>query len=218
MTPPVFDGGAVAWSEPSRPDRPLLLMLHGWSYDETHLFGLHEALAPGSTVASLRAPFPEGGGYAWFPSGDPIGEAPAELVNATVGVVLDWVDTLAVSGPVGLLGFSQGGAMAVQLLRHRPDRFAWAVVLGGYVITDHAPGDAVLARDRPPVFWGRGDRDTRIGATAIARAGEFLSAHSTLTERRYPGLGHEVAGEEIVDAAAFIADRSHGERRDLGER
>jgi phospholipase/carboxylesterase len=218
MTPPVFDAAAVAWSHPVRAGEPLLLMLHGWSYDETHLFGLREVLAPGLTVAALRAPFPEAGGYAWFPSGDPIGDAPAQLVNATVSVVLDWVDALDTSGTVGLLGFSQGAAMCVQLLRHRPDRFGWAVVLGGYVITDDAPGDAILARDRPPVFWGRGERDTRIGTAAVARTREFLSGHSTLVERRYPGLGHEVAGTELTDAAAFIADHSHGERRDLGER
>jgi hypothetical protein len=37
-----IDPGAVLWSVPGRErvGRPLLVMMHGWSYDETHLFEL----------------------------------------------------------------------------------------------------------------------------------------------------------------------------------
>ena len=35
-----IDDSAVLWSAPEaeRRDRPLLVMMHGWSYDETHLY------------------------------------------------------------------------------------------------------------------------------------------------------------------------------------
>lgn len=49
-------------------------MMHGWSYDERHLFAFRPHFPEGLTIASLRAPIAEAGGYAWFPSADnPIG-------------------------------------------------------------------------------------------------------------------------------------------------
>jgi phospholipase/carboxylesterase len=63
-----LDPDAVLWSgTPADPDSALLIMMHGWSYDERHLFALRSRLPHDLTIASLRAPIPEAGGYAWFP-------------------------------------------------------------------------------------------------------------------------------------------------------
>ena len=181
-------------------------MMHGWSYDENHLFALRHELPEKLVIVSLRAPLAEAGGYAWFPSrGNPIGNPQPVVANAATDAVLNWYDGLPPFRSVGLLGFSQGGAMALQLMRHRPMAFDYAVQLGGFVVADTQPGDSELAQRRPPVFWGRGARDTVIPPDAISRTAAFLASHSAGIERVYPGLGHDVAGDEVVDLADFVA-------------
>ncbi len=203
-----IDGGAVLWSadERVRAGRPLLVMMHGWSYDETHLFELAPRMPEKVVVASLRARRPEAGGYAWFPSaGNPIGNPRPRVADDAVNDVMAWLDTLTGFSSVGLMGFSQGGAVAFQLMRHAPDRFAYAVNLGGFVVAGGLPGDARLARSRPPVFWGRGERDHVIPASAIARTAEWTSRHTSAETHVYAGLTHDVAGREITDLADFVA-------------
>lgn len=204
---PSIDGEAVMWSVPEgeRAGRPLLVAMHGWSYDETHLFRLSSRLHGELVVASLRAPFPEAGGYAWFPSrGNPIGNPQPSLANAMTGAVLAWLDAQPVFSSVGLIGFSQGGAMALQLLRQAPSRFSYAVQLGGFVVDDGQAADRVLADTRPPVFWGRGGLDGVIPGDAVARTDSWTRKHTTADIHVYPRLGHDVAGEEVDDMTAFI--------------
>jgi phospholipase/carboxylesterase len=204
---PSIDPRPVLWSAPEdeRAGRPLLVALHGWSYDETHLFGITQRLHRELVVASVRAPIAEAGGYAWFPSrGNPIGNPQPPLANAMTTAVLRWLDDQPGLTSVGLIGFSQGGAMALQLLRHEPARFAYAVQLGGFVVADRQPGDAVLAATRPAVFWGRGAHDTVIPAAAIERTRSWTLAHTDAQVQVYPGLGHDVAGPEVDDLVAFV--------------
>jgi phospholipase/carboxylesterase len=205
---PPLDPEAVLWStRPPAAGSDLLIMMHGWSYDERHLFALRPYLPAQLTIASLRAPIPEVGGYAWFPSsGNPIGDPRPTVANAAAEAVLTWYDQLPPYRTVGLLGFSQGGAMVLQLMRLRPTEFAYGVQLGGFVVDDQQPGDAELALTRPAVFWGRGARDTVIPSSAINRTAQFSSAHLSVTERIYSGLGHDVAGREVTDLAQFISE------------
>jgi phospholipase/carboxylesterase len=203
---PPLDPDAVLWSAPApAAGSDLLIMMHGWSYDERHLFALRPSLPEHVTIASLRAPIPEAGGYAWFPSaGNPIGDPSPQIANAAAGAVLTWYDQLPPYRTVGLLGFSQGGALVLQMMRHRPTTFAYGVQLGGFVVNDQQPRDAELARTRPPVFWGRGARDTVIPSSAITRTFQFSSAHLSATQCVYSDLGHDVAGREVTDLAKFV--------------
>ncbi|MBV6703040.1 alpha/beta hydrolase [Kitasatospora aureofaciens] len=206
-TSPLIDADAVLWSVPEadRNGKPLLVMMHGWSYDETHLFQLTPRMPRELVVASLRAPIPEAGGYAWFPSrGNPIGNPRPTVANAMTGAVLEWLDAQPTFSSVGLIGFSQGGGLALQLLRHAPSRFSYAVQLAGFVVNDSQPGDRVLAITKPPVFWGRGALDAVIPDDAIVRTATWMTKHTDADVHVYPRLGHHVAGQEIDDLAAFI--------------
>jgi phospholipase/carboxylesterase len=209
-TYPKLDPDAVLWSNTAQPsaDSDLLIMMHGWSYDERHLFSLRSCLPRSLTIASLRAPIPEAGGYAWFPStGNPIGNPRPQIANAAVEAVLTWYVQLPKYRSVGLMGFSQGGAMVLQLMRRRPTEFAYGVQLGGFVVDGQQPGDADLTALQPSVFWGRGARDTVIPASAISRTAQFSSKHLSVIERVYCDLGHDVAGGEVTDLAAFVAQK-----------
>lgn len=201
-----LDTDAVLWSAPEaeRADRPLLVLLHGVGSHEGDLFGLAPRLPTQPVIASLRAPHPYGGGWAWFPMpGESTDAQRWQVLRESVTEVLAWLDQQRYT-TVGLLGFSQGAIMSFDLLRAAPTRFAYAVPLSGLVSPEPHDGDTELATVRPPVFWGRGDADPAFPPERLAHTHEWVPAHTTLTERVYPGLGHAVSEQEIRDIAAFI--------------
>ncbi|MEI5584769.1 MULTISPECIES: alpha/beta hydrolase [unclassified Agromyces] len=185
--------------------RVAVLLLHGYGSNERDLAGLVPMLGLDLPWASLRAPLPAGPGAAWFEITTP-GSPDAQPVEAATAAVWDWVDEhLDAATRVVPIGFSQGGLMASQLLRTRPDRVIAPVVLGGFVLGSAQPADAALAASRPPAFWGRGAEDRVIAAHAVARTAEWLPRHTTLVERVYPGLAHGISPGELADVRAFLA-------------
>ncbi|MEH3088955.1 MAG: alpha/beta hydrolase-fold protein [Microbacterium arborescens] len=209
---PALDPAVVRWSaEPAdRAGRPLLVMLHGYGSDENDLFALAPHLPEQYVFAAVRAPlappFPAPG-WSWYPIEGLDGRDPGAMVHAASSLV-SWLDAEAGdAGPVGLLGFSQGGAIAIESLRLDPPRFAFAVSLAGYAAPGTRPGDTDLAERRPPVFWGRGALDTVIPSALVAHTAQWLPDHVDLSGRVYPGLGHGVSADELVDVATFLRKR-----------
>ena len=125
----------VLYSEVSAgwtPDAPVALVLfHGYGANEQDLAPLGPMLAPALPWAALRAPLEVApGGYSWFP---PIAPGDRDPARAT-GAAWQWIDAhLAPDATVAAVGFSQGGLMATQLLRTRPERVAATVVLSGFI-------------------------------------------------------------------------------------
>ncbi len=184
------------------------MLLHGYGSHEGDLFGMSPGLPLGPVVASVRAPIAENGGFAWWSlAGKPSLDADPAEVDAAALAVLDWLDTLDVPS-VSLLGFSQGAAMTLQLLRHAPRRFTATVALSGFVVGSSHAGDAALAEARPPVFWGRGTADPIIPDAAVNLTNAWLPAHSTSTIRIYEGLGHSIAPQELKDLSTFLHEHS----------
>jgi len=205
-----LDTDAIIWSAPEaqRATRPLLVLLHGYGSHEGDLFGLSPQLPLEPVIASLRAPIAENGGYAWFPRrastpGDP---APDD-VDAAASAVIDWLDSIEYTR-VSLLGFSQGAALALQLLRHAPSRFTATVALSGFVASGGHAGDAELARTRPAVFWGRGTADQMIPTAAVDRTDAWLPAHADATVRIYEDLAHSISRPELSDFTRFLSEHA----------
>ncbi|MEU6525459.1 phospholipase [Streptomyces sp. NPDC046924] len=198
----------VSWSAgpDHRPGTPLVVALHGRGADEASFAQLAPHLPQEATVAFVRAPLAEGGGYAWFANRG-IGRPLPDSIAATADWLFRWLDSEAAGHTsVSLLGFSGGMAMAGGLLLARPERFAAAVLLSGTL-----PWDAGLPEEQGrltgmPVFWGRDTADRVIPADLVTRTGTWLREESGahLEERRYPGLGHAIALPELTDASAFL--------------
>lgn len=209
---PSLDAAAVLWShEPGDlAGRPLLVLLHGYGADERDLYGLRPYLPAPFAVAALAAPLTPpwpAPGRSWYPIDGLDGRDPSH-VTAAAEAVLTWADEHAgAAASVGLLGFSQGAAVALQAMRLAPTRFDFAVNLSGYVTPGDLAGDAELAEVRPPVFWGRGTRDDVIPAPLIAHTVEWLPAHADLSGRVYDGLTHSVSEQELADVGAFLDKR-----------
>lgn len=215
---PINDAAAV-WSVPASEvtsalaEQPLLVLMHGFGSHERDLAGLFGLLPDGATYVSLRAPLPAVPGssteWAWF-ARTPTCDPELHAIDAASRGVLRWLEhTLArVRGPVrvGLLGFSQGGAMVTHLMRHSPESFACGVNLSGFTASGLVAGDEALAQLRPPLFWGRDALDPVIPRVAIERTQTFLPQHTALDARLYPGAAHGITADEITDVGQFCAE------------
>ncbi|HYI59656.1 MAG TPA: alpha/beta fold hydrolase, partial [Microlunatus sp.] len=194
----------VRWSAPAgeRHGRPWLVLLHGHGMDESIGFDLRHRLPPSLVLASLRGPLRVRAGYGWF-SLDPQSFDLAQ-VDAAVEDVLSWLGRQTGYRSLGILGFSQGSAIAVECLRLRPELFACAVLLSGFLNPLPRPGDPGLASMRPPVFSGRGDADRLVPGVLTTLTDTWLRGHTRLEHKVYPGLGHNVAPQEIEDLTDFL--------------
>lgn len=195
------------WDARANPET-IVLLLHGYGSNEQDLPGIAEYLGVAAPVVSLRAPLDMGGGaYAWFPLNEQL-DISQEPVEDATAIVWQWVDeNLAPETKLITVGFSQGGLMASQLLRTRPDRIADTVILSGFVLGADQPADSLLAAQLPAVFWGRGTADAVIPPALVTAASAWLGAHTTLTEKVYAGLSHAVHALELADIKAHLNRR-----------
>jgi phospholipase/carboxylesterase len=222
MTFPAIDSTAVRWSLPrdevasALAERPLLIMMHGYGSHEGDLFSLVQYVPEKFVVAALRAPLTAGQGFAWFNlEFDPINNTlkrDVNEVNEATASLLAWLDELEQEvgglGSISLLGFSQGGVMMSQLLRHAPERFDAGVLLSGFVVEDTTPGaaerDQALAEVSPPVFWGRDTQDPVISQELVDLTRRWLPSHTDLTTKLYSYMGHGITMEEVEDVRDFL--------------
>lgn len=201
-----LDTDAIRWREGSGPD--LLVVMHGFGSNEVDLFGLAPHLPAELTVASLRGPVPapNPGGWSWFEFNPAVDNTDHTMIDASANAVLDWLDTLGDRfARVHAFGFSQGGAMAVQLTRLAPDRFSSVTHLSSFAHNGELPGDAALAAKDPriPLFQAIGTQDFVIAADKRERSLPWLDAHFDV-ERHYYDMDHSVSLEELRDVVAFL--------------
>ena len=198
-----------------RAGRPLLVLLHGYGADEHDLFGLVPYLPPEFVVAAVRAPLPPpwpAPGYSWYPiegletrdrgARDGVGGAAHRVARCR-----------RPTRPGGLLGFSQGAAVAIQAMRLDPGRFAFLVNLSGYADPGRAPRRSRCSPSAArPSFWGRGTHDDVIPEALVEHTIQWLPGHVDLSGRVYQGLTHSVSEEELADVRVFL-EKQLGELR-----
>lgn len=201
-----IDPAHVMWSTPEREraGRPHLILLHGYGSNEGDLFQLAPYLPLGFVLAAPRAPLPHpmGFGYAWYPLSE---QVDGIGVDQAADDLAAWIEEIAgKASRVGLLGFSQGGIVGLQVLRRHPRTADALVMLASARHPEPDPGDEAMAARRPPVFSGRGTADDVIPAWRFADTADWLPEHSRLTERIYEGLGHSISDAVLQDVVTFL--------------
>ncbi|WP_415446936.1 alpha/beta hydrolase [Bifidobacterium aquikefiri] len=205
----------------ANPAKPLFLLLHGWGSHERDLADLMQYIAPFNDYIGLRAPLdmPEqfgqfgAQGYTWFHDCVPTGSQLDRDAYAASRAIDQWVESnIAPEREVVPLGFSQGGVLAVHLLRVHPERYRAAVSLSGFLapkaIAATAPADDRLAALEIPVFYGYGKADNIIPKYEIFAMAAWLEEHTWLKSRGYPGLDHAVSLDEFNDIRQWLSDNN----------
>ena len=186
-------------------DAPIVLLMHGLGSDERDLAGLVPFLPPAFEYVSVRGIFQYVQGFAWFDM--PLDPDRPEAIEASAAAVEEWI--AAQDRPVvGAIGFSQGGAVALQLLRRDPHALRFVVNLSGFPFPAAMQGDTALAEVRPPALWGHGGMDPLYDPEREQAVREFMGAHTALEEERRPQLGHAVDEIELRAVAAFLQRRA----------
>ncbi|MFM2157737.1 MAG: hypothetical protein RLZZ124_211 [Cyanobacteriota bacterium] len=182
--------------------RQRLVLLHGWGADADDLLDLGELLVgPEVSVVALRAPEPHpyGSGRQWY------GLQPIDwsTLPAARRALRDRLERLGGSVPLQrtvLLGFSQGGAMAIDV--------GTALPLAGIVACSGYPHDSwEPAGDLPPVLLSHGRQDPVVpyGASEeLQRRLERAGAQVTLLP--FNG-GHGIDPELLPLLGSFLRDR-----------
>lgn len=201
-----IDPAHVMWSSPEREraGRAHLILLHGYGSNEGDLFQLAPYLPLNFVIAAPRAPLPHpmGSGFSWFPIDE---EIDGVDVDRAADELADWIEEISgKASRVGILGFSQGGCVGLQVLRRRPGVADALVMLASARHPEPDDGDAAMAARKPPVFSGRGTADDVIPAWRFADTADWLPQHSRLTERIYEGLGHAISDAVLQDVVAFL--------------
>lgn len=188
-------------------DAPIVLLMHGLGSDERDLASLVPFLPPVFEYVSVRGIFRYVQGFAWFDM--PVAPDRPEAIEASSAAVEEWI--AAQDRPVvGAIGFSQGGAVALQLLRRDPHALRFVVNLSGFPFPAVMQGDTALAEVRPPALWGHGGMDPLYDPEREQAVREFMGAHTALEEERRPQLGHAVDEIELRAVAAFLQRRAAG--------
>lgn len=181
----------------------VVLLLHGYGADEKDLPDLMSFL-PDLPWYSPRAPIDLGGAFSWYQSEDLLKPTISDLTESTKAL-WDWIDGfIPKESKLILIGFSQGGLMATQLLRTRPDRISGTVILSGFLAIGELEADAKLSIVKPKVLYCRGSDDARITKEAIANLNSWLQTHTRAITKSYSALGHSVDSRVMTDVASYV--------------
>ena len=181
----------------------VVLFLHGYGADEKDLPELMSFL-PDLPWYSPRAPIDLGGAYSWYQTEDLLKPTVIDLAESTAAL-WDWIEQyIPEQAKLILIGFSQGGLMATQLLRTRPDRISGTVILSGFMALGELQTDNELEQAKPKVIYCRGSDDQRITKEAIATLNSWLQLKTKAITKTYPALGHSVDSRVMADVATYI--------------
>lgn len=185
------------------PAQELVLLLHGRGADENDLLSLAELFSSTSRVFSVRAPYSLGAGFAWHTMRAD-GSAVEEELAHSVAEIGSLIESVEPAIPVVLLGFSQGGLVAVQTAAQQKVRDLRAVVtLSAPPLHDALPYQPLAGI---PVFWGHGLNDGVVSwDRGLRMRGLLESMGASLTARSY-AMGHTIMDEELVDIKGFLQD------------
>ena len=181
--------------------RAVLVLLHGRGASARDILSLaQEWYAPDLALLA-----PQAANATWYPNRF---IAPVASNEPWLGSALAVIDALlqetATAGiPLSrtfLLGFSQGGCLALEYAARHPQPYGGVIGLSAALIENGDqprtyPGSLAGA----PVFLGCSDEDFHIPLARVERTALLFSAlGATVDKRIYPALGHTVNRDEIA--------------------
>lgn len=175
----------------------VLLMLHGWTGDEIVMSVFGQKAASNYWLISPRGPIRTSTtGFGWLPIDS---NRHAEYSNYVPVVddldrqLTNWLAFLKIhASNIDLMGFSQGGAIALSYLIHHPDRIQRAACLAGFL-----PPGAESALDQArligkKVLIAHGANDETIPIRMATQSAQLLKAAGAEVTFCQDNVGHKL--------------------------
>jgi phospholipase/carboxylesterase len=197
----------AATGAPLKRARAGVVMLHGRGATAENILGLADELEQ-DDIAYLA---PQAPGHAWYPQSflAPL-EQNEPYLSRSLATVAATVNHLATEGlaadRVVLLGFSQGGCLALEFVARHARRYGGVAGLSAGLI-----GPPAALRDHrgslsgTPIFVGCSDIDPHIPLDRVHESCRVLGTMDAIvTERIYPGMGHTINEDEIAQVRKLL--------------
>lgn len=190
-----------------RAARVTMILLHGRGASAADILGLAEELRT-NDVAYIA---PEAAGATWYPFSflAPMSENEPGLSSALKvidGLVSGLERQQVPAERIAILGFSQGGCLALEYAARHARRYAAIVGLsGGLIGPPGTPRNYAGSCEGAPVFLGCSDVDAHIPLNRVHESAEvFRRLAASVDERIYPGMGHTVNRDELEAVRALL--------------
>ncbi|MBW3041325.1 esterase [Prochlorococcus marinus XMU1408] len=174
-----------------------LVLLHGWGADAQDLLPVGKLLIEGFKdrfeILSLSAPqtHPSGIGRQWYPlyphEWDKVPSAVLDLEKRLNTICFEKIPL----NKTLLLGFSQGGAMALDIAKK--NKFEGVFALSSYPHPEWEP-----LKDMPPVFLCHGSMDQVVPKEASQKSFNLLRKNGIESELYLFEGGHEI-NKDLID-------------------
>ena len=185
-----------------------LIMLHGRGAMAADILFLANEL----DVRQVAVLAPQAANATWYPNRfiAPVASNEPWLTSA-LQVVDGLVQMLAEGGlgaeRVFVLGFSQGGCLALEYAARHPRRYAGVIGLSaGLIENGDQPRTYSGSLAGTPVLLGCSDVDFHIPVARVDRTASVLADLGAAVDKRiYPGMDHTINRDEISAINALIA-------------
>ena len=183
-----------------------LVLLHGWGADAQDLVPvgklLTEGCKEGFEIVSFSAPqpHPSGSGRQWYPLyPHQWKEVPNAVLNLERCINNLCLEKIPLEKTL-LLGFSQGGAMALELATRK--KFQGVFVLSSYPHPEWQP-----LKDMPPIFLCHGNIDQVVPKDASQKSFDMLRRNGIKSDLYLFDGGHEINNALIDHCRGIIKQK-----------
>ena len=184
-----------------------VIMLHGRGATAADILTLTDHFE----TSDLAYVAPQAPGNSWYPYSflAPLDRNEPALSQA-LAMVGELVDGVAKDGiapdRVVLLGFSQGGCLALEYAARHARRYGAVIGLSaGLIGPDNTPRDYAGSLAGTPVFLGCGDMDDHIPLERVKESTKVLrNLGGDVKERIYRGMGHGINDEELLQVQNLL--------------
>jgi phospholipase/carboxylesterase len=192
--------------------KAVAVLLHGRGASAESMLSLAKVFAQ-PDIAYMA---PQAAGGSWYPYSflAPIAQNEPSLSHslAAIGSLVDDLASRGISADrIALIGFSQGGCLALEFAARNAQRYGALIGLSaGLIGPGNNPRDYSGSLAGTPVFLGCSDVDAHIPLARVHETSRVLGAlGGVITERIYPGLSHTINDDEIGHARAVLAGLLH---------
>ena len=187
----------------------LLVMIHGWTGSETSTWVLTSGLTDKFTILAPRGPInASGSGFGWADITLPSEELWKDYEASTHSLhswLTDYRESIQIKDiPVQLVGFSQGAAVAYNLMLFYPGKYRLAACLAG-AMAPQAEQYVSPERVKGAKFYiAHGTRDKIITVDRARRAVQLLQHAGADVMYCESDIGHKASPECYANLISFL--------------